>query len=675
MKAFVLSSAYVLFMVLAVTPSYAFTTTTTNKVTTRKPMTSNAPFHPFIIPASVVTKHPLHILHQSNNDDDDDDDAWDSPEDYNEKPKPSSSSFSSSQPSLGINIGSQLEPLTEEQAAELKREATEKINEAFDERLADIESMKRDIRKDFEKSKENLRYASELRARDATSKLMSKIDKISNDFLEQNEELRMGTKLSAKADMENMRAGVGLEVGSWGTIDGVNVGMGMGLKSGGSGLLGSVGSGSITSDDSNTDDDQDGAMVEQNENRIMLICDDKQDKDVQKVLDKFQTILSDEFNSPVTIDTFKPTSNIPMGGNNAQCVILSSTSLSNGQSSANNILSRILRRTIAPSGGKVSKPPSHFVVLSPLGTERIEKFPYSMTNMMGGNKLKKAREVEEVIISTVKGRLIADSSVGNGPSLDYTILKLGDIVEDNKIGKKDGMINIAPGDNLDGKVGINAAANTLYQSLVLRPTARNATLSIIGGMDGTVSEGQWDDWFLRLDGPELWRKEGLLGDGGVVDLTSADRKFEELANYIKEWSTMFENGAKGTGLTTPVTVVPSRFDNQYDSSTIQAKFGVRLEFKTTNTGAAYKSKDEERELERQTSGSMNTSKQPVISTLKQKREGGVEIIVERTMDEDGKSDLRVRAKRCNMSDSTVVKELSEETIVKKLGKAVDVWIK
>jgi len=71
-----------------------------------------------------------------------------------------------------------------------------------------------------------------------------------------------------------------------------------------------------------------------------------------------------------------------MGGKNAQCAIIVSTSLSNGQSSAEGILGRVLKRTLASGGGRVSTPPTHLVVVSPLGTERIELFPYSMQNMV-----------------------------------------------------------------------------------------------------------------------------------------------------------------------------------------------------------------------------------------------------------------------------------------------------
>jgi len=383
---------------------------------------------------------------------------------------------------------------------------------------------------------------------------------------------------------------------------------------------------------------------------------------IKQVMGRFEELLNEEFPSPVIVDTYNPASAIPMGGKNAQCCIVVSTSLSNGQSSAETILGRVLKRTVAPGGGGVSTPPTHLIVVSPVGTERIEVFPYSMQNMMGGGKLKKAREVEESFIATVKGRFIADSSI---PSLDYTILKLGEIVDDQKIASgKDGTMKIQPGDSLDGKVGVEAAANALLQAVVLQPNARNATLSVVGAMDknNPVENEIWDDWFLRLDGPELWRSEALvIGDGEL------ERKFEELASYMDQWSDRFKNGAKGTGLTTPVSVVPSRFGKENDAPGVRRKFGFRLEFKKTNTGAAYKSKAEEKEREK-------TNPDASLNTINQKREGGIEILVEEVVKAGG-SELRVRAKRCNMGDDTGVKEMSEETILSRLGEAVNVWKK
>jgi hypothetical protein len=355
-----------------------------------------------------------------------------------------------------------------------------------------------------------------------------------------------------------------------------------------------------------------------------------------------------------------------MGGNNAQCVIISSTSLS-GQSSAEAILGRLLKRTIAPGGGMVSKPPSHIVIISPLGTERIEVFPYSMQNMMGGGKLKKAREVEEVAMSTVKGRFISDGSI---PALDYTIVKLGQIVDDAKISDKESVLNMQPGDCLDGKVGVNAAANVLVQAVTMRPTARNATMSVVGaiGTNESIDDEIWEDFFIRLEGPELWRSSDLTTGPDL------EQSFEELSVYLKEWSSRFENGAKGTGLTTPVSVSRSTFRGDAESSVVSRKFGVMLQFKQTNTGSRYKSKLEEKEIEKQSNSSGKPVATPVQSS-KQKKEGGVEVIVEQVGTGSESSTLRVRARRCNMDDSTIVKEMSEETILKSLIDAINVWNK
>ena len=360
------------------------------------------------------------------------------------------------------------------------------------------------------------------------------------------------------------------------------------------------------------------------------------------------------------VDKYTPTSSIPLGGLNAQCAVLVSSCV-NGRSSAENILGRILKRTVL--GGKIGSPPSHLVVLSSLGTERTDKFPYSMQNLMGG-KLSKRREVEEMVIDAVKGRI-----PGEQVPLDYTIVKIGDVVQDEKA---KGTIEIMPGDSLDGEAGIDAAANVLLQAVAFQPAARNATLSVIGGIDAktVVEDVTWDDWFLRLDGPELLRVEdGLIVDGAAEN--EVDRKYEELSAYVREWSTMFEDGAKGTGLTTPVSVSMSR-RIPVESEGTSMRSGIRLEFKKTNTGSAYQSKDEERAFEKEnTSGIPSNKKVVTIKTSKQAKEGGVEILVEKTTS----GTLRVRARRCNMDDKTVVKELSEETIIKRVQEAIGVWSK
>lgn len=204
---------------------------------------------------------------------------WDFDEDYSDDDKDdkkdSDGSFNlGSAPNLGINIGAQLEPLTPEQAAELIDEATDSINTAFDERIGEIADLKSQVAKDFEKSKDAMRAASELRAAEQTEKLMSKIDRISNDFLDKNEELRMGTKMAAKAD--RAMSGTGVEIGSWGKLGGMNVlttaAGGMGVSGG---LLGSVGAASIAAATTESSIEVDTQVVGEDENRIMIICDDK----------------------------------------------------------------------------------------------------------------------------------------------------------------------------------------------------------------------------------------------------------------------------------------------------------------------------------------------------------------------------------------------------------------
>jgi hypothetical protein len=100
-----------------------------------------------------------------------------------------------------------------------------------------------------------------------------------------------------------------------------------------------------------------------------------------------------------------------------------------------------------------------------------------------------------------------------------------------------------------------------------------------------------------------------------------------------------------------------------------------LQFKQTNTGSRYKSKSEEKEMEKQSNNSGGKTIAPPIQSSKQKKEGGVEVIVEQVVMRTESSTIRVRARRCNMDDSTIVKEMSEETILKSLVDAVKVWNK
>ena len=610
----------------------------------------------------------LRLAAKEDNDDDGDDDpdAWDSPEDYADFGKDDSGKKSlGSQPNLGINIGAQLNPLTEEEAEELRAEGAKAIEDAFSSRLDEIEDLKATVRKDFERSREALGAASDLRAREETDKLMGKIDRLSNDFLASNEALRMGTKAAADADARMGRKGEGLEVGSWGVDSFGRVVVTSGASAaGGSGLLGGVGAGlEKAARESAASADEDAAVsVAATENKVLILADDGQDKDAKKILDRFAKLLEDAFDDPVTVELISTSKPAPLGGLDAQTAIIVASCI-NGKSGADTLLDRILRRT-SGAGGKIGTPPTHLVCLSSLGTERLDKFPYSMANMMGG-KLTKRREVEEAIVNTVKRRL-----PGTQVPLDYTIAKYGDVVDD---AKAKGALEIMPGDSLDEAVGVEAAARALVQAVAFQPSARNATMALAGGLVSgeEPSNSSWDDFFLRLNGPELLRVTGLAGSAASTK-ADLDKRHDRLAEFIREWSEMFEGGAKGTGLTTPVMLRQSHRDASEAEGTTR-RSGVRILFKQTNTGSAYKSKDEERALEREGSPptKATSSTTDVQTTRKASKEGGVEVLVEETLD----NDLRVRARRCNMDDRTVVKELSEQVIIKQLEKAISVWQK
>ncbi len=375
----------------------------------------------------------------------------------------------------------------------------------------------------------------------------------------------------------------------------------------------------------------------------------------------------------VVVDVRSPLA-VPMGGGGARSVIVFASSLdSPTRSCLESVLGRVLKRTAPAAGRPPAIPPSHVVLVSSHGTERAGRMPYSMKNLMGGGVLDKLADMERGLAAASRAAV----SGGRRVPLDYTIVKFGD-VEARRDGVAAGAsVSIRPGDASDGGIGPRAAANVLLQATAYQPYARNATLCAEGGMpsSGSIDASTWNDEFLRLSGPELLRVE--FGAGGTDDAY-----LEGLRQYVTLWSEAYDGGGttipKGTGLTTPAIVRPSRrppspFDGVVERS------GVRVLFRTTNTGARYKSASEERMDERARSGggttttkksSSSSSSSSPSSMAKERKEGGVEVLVERTVD----GSVRVRARRCNVDDKTVVKEMSEEVIVRSLKKALGEWV-
>ena len=385
----------------------------------------------------------------------------------------------------------------------------------------------------------------------------------------------------------------------------------------------------------------------------------KQDEYAKKLLPKLMECLEEECNIPnLVMETVLPTSTMPLGGNNAACVVAFLTSVNSASSLKNSMLDRLLRKTLL-SDGKIGVPPTQLVGISTLGTERVDQFPYSLQNLMGGNKLETRRQLEETLMSTVNNRVTE-------PALDYTILKVGELKET----QKDQEFQLQAGDVLDGSVSVEAAARTTAQAIALQPYARNRTLCVTGDLPTTAMMKNddediqlfWESQFLVLEGPELWRTSlGTLQD-------EDEDLYQELVEYVQQWGQLL---ATSKGLTTPIQVDPNGGIQPSKSvgSILKQQDGVQLLFLPTKTGKNYLSKSEERQ--RESDG--QSSKGPSAASLSRriKKEGGIDVVVEITRD----GELRVRARRCNYANDAVIKELSEATILKRLQEAISSWKK
>ena len=542
-------------------------------------------------------------------------------------------------PKLGIDLGSMLEPLSEQEAAELKAAATEVINDAIAQGIDEIDIVRNKMKREFEKKRKTMAARSEANTKREAAKLLNRIDALTDAFLESTEATRSSTKLAAAADAS--MEGRGLDVGAWGMIEGAAVTTGS--------LIGSVAKAQQDATKTKTvstygEKKEEPSLSKPQENRILIIADESQDPMAKKVIGPLTDLLQNDLPG-LMVDIYKPTATLPIGGNNAACVILFLTSLSD-KSTINNALDRILRKTLGADGA-IGQPPSQLVAISTLGTERFNKMPYSMQNLLGGGKLEKRRQMEEAITNTVRGN-------ANDLALDFTLCKFGEL--------KDGStpFELAPGDVLDGTTAPATALTVLSQAIAFQPAARNATLSAIGGLATTADQLFLDDAFLKLDGPELWRTE----------LTSevVDDDFDSLVEYMMEWSDLFADSGKG--LTTPIRAQVVPLDDLYVGGGlpqgVRRAAGVQLLFLPTATGKNYLNRQEEKEQ----SGDAPARKNPA-PLRKNAKEGGIQIMMEITTS----GHLRVRAKRCNYTDEAVIKELSEETILSRLRESIDAWKK
>lgn len=544
------------------------------------------------------------------------------------------SSVDTTEVKLGINVGRMLEPLSAQEAAELKAAATEIINDKVAEGLDDIANMRKRFKREVEQTQRQVQLTSELNAQRESERLLSKIDQLTADFLSSTDSTRLSTKMAAAAD--KAMEGQGVEIGVWGSLGGASVGT---MRNPSSTLLGSVEAGkkaskeavAIKSDES----------VESAPPSIVVLADVQSDDYAKALVPRLQQSLPRVLPG-LQVRVFKPTDTVPIGGDNADCILLFCTSFSS-VATVNTALDRLLRKTLT-TGGALANPPTQLVAITSLGTERTNKMPYSMQNLMGG-KLDKRRQVEEAVIRVVRDRVV-------DPPLDYSICKLGDL---NDKTKDD--FQLLPGDSLDGSVDVETAVKVLEQAIAFQPAARNTTLSLVGKLqqdkDDEETQRILDEAFLKLDGPELWRQSVEIGD------------YDQFVTYLFEWASLLAQTPKG--LTTPVRAERSR--PRAPPVGVKKQAGVQLLFLPTATGKNYVSAKDEAAMGDERTGAAPRRTSAVQSPMR--KEGGVELVAEVLADDS----IRVRAKRCNYADDAVIKELSEATILSRVKDSIQVWTK
>mmetsp|Transcript_13413 Transcript_13413/g.20386 ORF Transcript_13413/g.20386 Transcript_13413/m.20386 type:complete len:650 (+) Transcript_13413:65-2014(+) len=551
------------------------------------------------------------------------------------------------QPKKLVDLGG-LGRYSDEERESLNAEIREEVAKTFEKQVQNVENMKTKLKEDVAKSKEASREDSERRAQEAGERFMAKTDAMIDEFLAKTQGERAATKMAAEADARMV--GRGLDVGSWG-VDKYGRAVLTGSETGSKGLYDTALKANV---DGETTSSTGNSLADP---KILIVTGDKPEAPVQELVERLTSMLAD---SDFPISTIPTTAKLARigGGDASTCLILP------GAADDSTSMNRLVDRIRSPTASTVDGPPSHVVYIGSLGTDRTNSFPYSMQNMLG--QLDKKLEAEASLKSTVCAEPSISSEIEQ-EAADFSIIKIGKLLSDSKKIKADqkkakdaldGSVSLAMawGDSLDGDISVSDAANVIYQTVLLQPAARNATFSVstYSSDAADANQEQWDDLFLKLVGPELRRFD-----------IPAENDFGELSAFLEEWALVFERSpASKTGLTTPVTVSRSK--------TLPNAFGVEIRFKETNTGTAYSTSKEDRKAEKlRNTGYSNNGGSGAKSEIKVKnprKEGGVEILVEQY------PTYRVRARRCNMDGKTVVKEMSESSILKRLEQDLDYYL-
>jgi len=261
------------------------------------------------------------------------------------------------------------------------------------------------------------------------------------------------------------------------------------------------------------------------------------------------------------------------------------------------------------------------VVVSASGTTRADTMPFSLRNVGGDLDRQKAAEQVAKVLATTRG-------------FDCAVVHAGKVVPGAGPGPA---LELQPGDALDGETTQAMAAAVVEQTLLRqRPLAGNATFSVASAPgSGPALPGDLDDQFLKLRGPEVWRRPVDTGgeEGGRVS-----------AAWLAEWAARWDQ--PGSGLTTPVKIT-------------QLSQGVKLEFVPSKSGDFSTFKEEKEQEKAKEKGKAVPNKGATS-----KDQGGLDILLETI------PYPRIRVSRCSYGPGTVVKEMSEDTILKQLQKDV-----
>jgi hypothetical protein len=179
----------------------------------------------------------------------------------------------------------------------------------------------------------------------------------------------------------------------------------------------------------------------------------------------------------------------------------------------------------------------------------------------------------------------------------------------------------------------------------------------------TVTESDWSDEFLKIDGPELLRiplrfasqRQTLLCLNRVVKNLENNSSVGRLVTPIIVEK--FENGFKLVFKPLVSTYVSSKEEKKMQKNSEIEENEKTENIKNNNQkfSSLYVSPEVEKNKFDETNKRIDTEKK---NKTKNKLEGGVEIIVDTT------PYPRVRVRRCNMDVNTVVKIESESTILK-----------